>query len=153
MAWVWKENPKFLHCLILFLFTPKALEMVGSDVLLRQPQDEAKQERDENQAHPHPTSISYFLFLCKQGRGVIAFRVDISLYHQPSPEFSSALPHPLIFQHKLTTEHVFSNSVYCLLSCGFNLKVISTLNYLRRIFRIVCVCLGRMWGVLGDGSQ
>lgn len=115
--------------------------MVGSEVLLRQPQDEAKQELDENQAHPHPTSISYFLFLCKQGGGVTAFRVDVPPYLQVSPEFSPALPSPLLLQQQLTTQHVSSNSVYCLLSCGFILKVISTLNDLGRICRKVFVCL------------
>lgn len=140
----WPELERRIQSLcavILFLFTPKALEMVGSEVLLRQPQDEAKQELDENQAHPHPTSISYFLFLCKQGGDVTALRIDVPPYLQVSPEFSAALPLPLLPQHQLTTARVFSNIVYCLLSCGFILKVIGTLNYLGRIFRKVFVCL------------
>lgn len=67
--------------------------MVGPDELLRQPQDEVKQDQDENQARPHPTSISYIFFLCKQREEWWTLTVDT----QPAPSdlpWSLLLPSP-----------------------------------------------------------
>lgn len=82
--------------------------------------------------------VIFFFFVNKAGGGgVIAFTVDVPLNHRLSPEFSSVLLLPLHPQHKLTPEHVLSTvlTVYA----GFILKVISTLSYLGRLFRSVCV--------------
>jgi hypothetical protein len=109
---IWPESERRnwnLWVVLFYLFLPpKALEMVGPDVLLRQPQDEVKQDWDENQAHPHPTSISSFFFFVKKGR-----RKGCSFYRRcscappTSPQFSSALPphYPL---HTLTAEKIAS---------------------------------------------
>lgn len=61
--------------------------------------------------------VIFFFFVNKawRGGGVTAFTVDVPLHPQSSPDFSSALSLPLNPQHKLTPEHVFSNSAPCLL--------------------------------------
>lgn len=101
-----------------FFLPPKALEMVGSDVLLKQPQDEEKQtEMKTELTHILRQLAIFFLSVNKLGWGwqCYSFYGRCSLYPQPPPRALFCRPHPLIPPRKLTTGHVFSGSAPCLL--------------------------------------
>ena len=72
--------------------------MVGSDVLLKQPQDEEKQtEMKTELTHILRQLAIFFLSVNKLGEGggsVIAFTVDVLCTSSPRPELSSAAPTP-----------------------------------------------------------
>lgn len=73
-----------LSCFILCLSPPKALEMVGSDAFLRQPQERQHRIEMKTKLTRILRQLVIFLFFCKQGRGcIMAFTVDVPPYSSP----------------------------------------------------------------------